>query len=83
MTLSSSSRYKRSTDNSGVSVTQRKVKESTRVLSVVTKEGQTMQTLAALHLGDPNLYWRIADLNPQIAFPDSIPMGTRLRVPKV
>lgn len=48
----------------------------------VTKDGDSFDRLAARVFGDSTQYWRIADLNPQIAFPDFIPIGTYLRIPR-
>ena len=83
MSLLPSSRYSQATDPSGKAVTQRKVRSATRYATVTTKFGQTFQEIAATHLGDPGLYWRVADLNPHVPYPDEIPMGTRLRLPQV
>jgi uncharacterized protein YcbX len=83
MSLLPSSRYFQVTDPSGKAVTQRKVRSATRYATVTTAFGQTFQEIAAIHLGDPGLYWRVADLNPHVPYPDEIPMGTRLRLPRV
>lgn len=45
-------------------------------------DGETFQSIATRFLGSPLLYWRIADINPQVAFPDSIPVGTVIRIPQ-
>jgi hypothetical protein len=83
MALLPSSRYSQATDASGKAVTQRKARSASRYLTVLSKSGQTFQEIAAIHLGDPGLYWRVADLNPHVPYPDEIPMGTRLRLPRV
>lgn len=43
--------------------------------------GERMDIIANNLWGDPELWWRIADLNPQLLYPDEIPDGTVLRVP--
>lgn len=43
--------------------------------------GERMDLLAATHLGDPELSWIIANANPEIFYPDDIPVGTVLRIP--
>jgi nucleoid-associated protein YgaU len=43
----------------------------------------TFSILAKKYLGDEYLYWMIADLNPQVKFPDSISVGTQIRIPFV
>lgn len=83
MALLPSSRYSQVIDPSDTAVTQRKARAVTRYSTVTTKSGQTFQEIAALNLGDPGLYWRIADMNPHVPYPDEIPMGTRLRLPRV
>ncbi len=82
MAISPSSRYTRTTNSKGRAVTQRKPRVSSRYAVVVTREGQTFEELASMHLSDPQLYWRIAELNPQVPYPDEIPAGTRLRIPQ-
>ncbi len=83
MALSPSSRYKQVTDSAGKATTKRKIRITTRYTTVVSVQGQTFQEIAAIRLGDASLYWRVADLNPQVPYPDEIPTGTRLRVPVV
>lgn len=45
------------------------------------KENESFASLAADFLSTSSLYWRIADLNPQIPFPDRLPAGTQVRIP--
>lgn len=52
-----------------------------QVMVVVSSEGQSMELLAAMYLNDATQYWKIADLNPQIAFPDILPAGTQVKIP--
>lgn len=44
---------------------------------------ESFTSLASQFLGDDSLYWIIADINPQIYFPDVIPVGTQVRIPLV
>lgn len=48
----------------------------------VSKEGDTFERLSAKLFNDGTRYWEIADLNPQVEFPDVIPVGTVLRLPR-
>lgn len=47
----------------------------------VSREGDTFEILATRLYNDPTQYWRIADMNPQVKFPDVIPAGTTIRLP--
>ena len=40
-----------------------------------------IEDIAAIHLGSPDLWWKIMDLNPDILNPFEIPPGTQLRIP--
>ncbi len=44
-------------------------------------EGDTFDLLAWRLFSDPRLWWRIADLNPQVFYAGDIPPGTLLRMP--
>lgn len=46
-----------------------------------TVEGETLQHLAARFFNDAEKWWILADVNPQILYPDDIPAGTVLRIP--
>jgi hypothetical protein len=81
MALSPASRYTQMTDLTGLAVTRRKTRTSSRYATTVTIQGQTFQEIAAKWLGDPKLYWMVADLNPHVPYPEEIPMGTRIRIP--
>lgn len=48
----------------------------------ISRDGDSFEKLAARHLGGSVFYWRIAELNPQVPFPDRIPLGTRIRIPR-
>jgi hypothetical protein len=47
----------------------------------VVRPGERLDTIAALHLGDPEQYWRVADANGAIA-PERLTdeLGRRLRI---
>ena len=82
MAISPSSRYTATTNSEGRAVAERKPRISSRYVVVVAMEGQTFEELASMHLSDPQLYWRIAGVNPHVAYPDEIPYGTLLRIPQ-
>lgn len=74
----SSSRYRLS---SGGMLAERVDEESTVYYQYISRQGDTFQVLAARLLNDGNRYWEIADINPQVQWPDAIPTGTVLRIP--
>lgn len=59
----------------------RKAKEAVPYNVYVSKDGDTFDILAARFLGDSTRYWEIADINPQVQWPDRIPTGTTVRIP--
>jgi hypothetical protein len=83
MAISPTSRYTLTNDSKGRAITKRKVVGSSRYSVIMTVGKQTLDELAAIHLGDPQLYWRIAGVNPHVPYPDEVPAGTRLRIPQV
>ncbi len=83
MSIVPASRYEQMLDANGRAAAKRKVRSTSRYATVVSVQGQTFQEIAAKWLGDPGLYWRVADLNPHVPFPDEIPLGTRIRIPTV
>lgn len=48
---------------------------------ITTKEGESFESLAARYLQNSFLYWKIADCNQQIKYPDYLEPGTRVRIP--
>lgn len=44
-------------------------------------EGDRIDQLAAMYLGDPELWWVIAEANPQRSFYEGLPVGALLRIP--
>jgi nucleoid-associated protein YgaU len=48
----------------------------------VVRLGDRFDLLANQFLGDPTLWWRIADANPQIPYPDNpLQPGSVIRIP--
>jgi hypothetical protein len=47
----------------------------------IAKQGDSFISLALRYLNNEHLYWYIADLNPQIKFPDLLPVGAQIRIP--
>ena len=86
MALDSNSRYRTSSGNNANGrsdmIAVRKPKIASAYNVYVTKEGETFDRIAERIYGDSTQYWRIADLNPQVQFPDTIPMNSYIRVPR-
>lgn len=59
----------------------RKPQEVTNYVLYTAKDGDTFDLLASKYLGDSTRYWEIADINPQVEWPDRIPTGTTIRIP--
>jgi hypothetical protein len=49
----------------------------------VSGENDRYDLIAWQLWGDPELWWVIADVNPEYLYPDGIPSGTVLRIPVV
>jgi len=84
-TYLSTSRYKTQTNNQESSVSiisARKPLYGTNYYMYISKEGDTFDLLAMRVLGNPALWWKVADLNPHVPFPDEIPLGTNIRLPR-
>ena len=47
----------------------------------LSTETDTMVLLAAQTYGDPNLYWGIAEMNPEVGCPDDLRQGEVLQIP--
>ena len=52
-----------------------------RYFTYVVRQGDTLENIAARHLGNPRRYWEISDINPQFKFPTDLPLGTVIRLP--
>lgn len=46
-----------------------------------TTGSDRIDTIANAYYGDPTLWWKIGDANPEIMKWDSIPPGTTIRIP--
>jgi len=52
-------------------------------ITYICSDGDRIDQLAYLFLGDPELWTEIAQINPDIFFyPDTLPIGTAIRIPK-
>lgn len=49
--------------------------------TVITYQDETFASLAYSHLKNSTMYWKIADLNRDLSYPDIIPAGTPIKVP--
>ena len=47
----------------------------------VVTEIDRIENIAVQTLGNPELWWQIMDINPEILNPFEIPAGTELRIP--
>lgn len=82
--LSSLSRYtvsveERNGEVKPVSVLKERISSDYTVYTA--RDGDSFDLLANKFFGNPVFFWRIADLNPHVSFPDKIPAGTRIRIP--
>lgn len=83
--LQPSSRYSVSYEvrNGDTTIVGNRIKTTTpSFLTHTSRDGESMDILSARYLGSPLFYWRIADLNPHIPYPDRIPAGTKVRIPQ-
>lgn len=85
MLNSKSSRYFSSFDNDKSNEARttavRVLTKSQPYFTHVTESNESFTSLAAKYLNNEKLYWYIADQNPQVRFPDLIPVGTIVRIP--
>ena len=44
-------------------------------------QGERFDTIAAMIYGQPTLWWRIADANPEVWYPDNLVAGSIIRIP--
>lgn len=77
-----SSRYTTTTAEDGKVISIRKALNATRYTVYTVRDGDTMDLLSTRLFGDPTQWWRIADMNPHISFPDLIQVGDVLRLPE-
>lgn len=60
----------------------RTVAETTDYTEHRVRVGDRMDTLARIAYGDPEMWWRIADANPQLAYPDQLVPGALIKIPR-
>lgn len=81
----SSSRYVSTFDNDSNNeartISQRVTTKSQPYVTHIVKSNESFSSLAGKYLNNERLFWYIADQNPQIRFPDLIPVGTIVRIP--
>ena len=83
MSVNSSSRYTTSIDErTGRVIAVRKVQRTVAFDRYTSSQGDSFDTLAHKVFGNPQEYWRIADLNPAVKYPNEIEVGTVIRIPK-
>lgn len=46
-------------------------------------QGDRFDIIANAAYGDPELWWHIADANPEVFYPDDLPIGVILKVPRL
>lgn len=61
----------------------REFKQPGLVGEFIIRENETLMDLAHRAYGDAELWWHIADANPELLYPDQIPAGTVVKVPNV
>lgn len=76
----SNSRY--ALTDSGKEADRKSLPTSVMYTTYMAKNGDTFEKLAYRLFGDFTRYWEIADINPHIKFPNEIPVGTVVRVPR-
>ena len=78
------SRYVRKYDeknNEAITISTRTSVINKQYFVHIVKQGDTLVSLANQYLNNDSLYRYIADLNPQITFPDSLTVGSQVRIP--
>lgn len=75
---SSTDRY---TKIDGGQYATRKKQKAVTYAVVTSREDDSFERLAYRYLNDPLRFWEIADINPQVEWPDRIPAGTPIRIP--
>jgi nucleoid-associated protein YgaU len=77
------SRYTYAETNSGGVITaERKDVRDVYVQKYTVALKDTIESLAEEIYGDPALWWRLADLNPQVKFPLDLEPGMIIRIPQ-
>jgi nucleoid-associated protein YgaU len=68
-------------DDGAVTASRKTVSEVV-VFLYTLRYGDTLESLAAKLYGDPGQWWRLADVNPHVAFPLDMYPGTEIRIPQ-
>lgn len=55
---------------------------STQYFHYTWVEGDRIDAVAFDLLGNPDMWWKIMDMNPEVIDPFDIPIGTVIRVPR-
>jgi nucleoid-associated protein YgaU len=82
MAINTASRYTTKIDEKSqqvIAVTQKS--KTVSYSNYVTRAGESFESIATRLYRDPRQYWRIAEVNPQVKFPDVIETGTLIRIP--
>lgn len=79
MAFDASSRYQ--LDTSGQTASP-KAKVLTAYTLYRVMQGDTIRSLAARALGNDRRWWEIADINPQVKYPEDLVVGSVLRMPR-
>lgn len=75
--------YDSRTNQNTVSVMRSFPEDSSSFYYYVWTSRDRLDKLALEKLGNPDLWWRIMDYNPEISNGLDIPIGTTLRIPNV
>lgn len=78
--LSTTSRY--TLDASGQTASPKTKADAVSYSLHKVVEGDTLMNISARRLGSDLRWWEIADINPQIKFPEDISLGDVLRIPR-
>jgi nucleoid-associated protein YgaU len=70
------------TNKQGLKTAERKEIADVYVQKYSVKIQDTIESLATQIYGDPSLWWRLTDLNPQITFPLDLKPGMVIRIPR-
>lgn len=65
----------------GQSANRKIVNNRRQYILYTVRAGDTLESMASRHLGDPRRHWEISDINPQIKFPLDLDVGVTIRLP--
>ena len=49
--------------------------------TIVSEQGDTFESIAGRYMNNPMMYWKLADINKNIGYPDYIPTGSSIKIP--